>query len=263
MEGTNYRNPNELNSRIQFYQRYGKKEKEWYQWVSEQIDLSESGTILEVGCGSGSLWEQGKWDIGHSSVILTDRSPEMVLSTKEKLVDLYPEFEYSNVSLGDDYNLPFNDKKFDVVIANHVLHLVDDLDTALKELHRVLKPGGSLYTSTKSSRNFEMIDGVLEYIGKDARMNDITQFDLEIASERLNRHFDSVDEYEYTELIQVDNVDALMWFIESKVSFNSKVRQKLRQFLENRIESQSSEYVDEVRSPIEFRKQMGLLHSTK
>lgn len=42
----------------------------------------------------------------------------------------------------DICNLPFNDNQFDVILCNHVLeHILDD-KTAMKELYRVLKPGG-------------------------------------------------------------------------------------------------------------------------
>ncbi|WP_421920382.1 class I SAM-dependent methyltransferase [Marinifilum sp.] len=42
----------------------------------------------------------------------------------------------------DVQNIPFADKKFDVVICNHVLEHVDDDAKALKEFNRILKPGG-------------------------------------------------------------------------------------------------------------------------
>lgn len=42
----------------------------------------------------------------------------------------------------DIHNLPFEDNKFDVAICNHVLEHVDDDIQAMKEIYRVLKPGG-------------------------------------------------------------------------------------------------------------------------
>ena len=40
---------------------------------------------------------------------------------------------------------PFDDNEFDVVIAEHVLEHLDNLIAVVEELHRVLKPGGTLY----------------------------------------------------------------------------------------------------------------------
>lgn len=260
MDCGNYRNPAELNSRIEFYQKYGKKKEGWYQWVSNQIDLSGVSTVLEVGCGSGTLWDQGSWKLEDGKIVLSDRQPEMVMSSRDLISESHLNFEYVTA---DALDLPFPDEEFDVMIANHVLHIVSDLDETLKELHRVLKPGGVLYTSTKSSKNFEMIDDLLDYIGKDSRMNDITQFELETADEKLENHFDYVHQLPYIEHIQVEDADALMWFIESKVSFDQVVRENVYEFIKSRIEDQMNEDIGPVKTPIEFKKKMGLIQSFK
>ena len=48
---------------------------------------------------------------------------------------------------GDGARLPFGDGVFDAVIANHSLEHIDDLGGALKEIGRVVRPGGSLYVA--------------------------------------------------------------------------------------------------------------------
>ena len=260
MTDDNYRNPAQLNSRIEFYQKFGKKRKGWYQWISDQIDLSDGDVVLEIGCGSGTLWDQGTWNLMDGRVLLSDQQPEMVKSARDSISKSHIQFEYLTA---DALDLPFSDEQFEVVIANHVLHLVNDLDRAIKEIHRVLKPGGILYTSTKSSKNFEMIDNILEYIGKDTQMNDIVQFELETADETLSNYFDHVQQEVYIEQIQVDDPDALMWFIESKVSFSPEMREKVRTFLNSRINNPRKKDVGPITSPIEFQKRMGLIRSIK
>src|SRR5690554_1321019 len=42
----------------------------------------------------------------------------------------------------DLHDIPFNDNKFDVIICNHVMEHVDDYEQCMRELYRVLKPGG-------------------------------------------------------------------------------------------------------------------------
>lgn len=63
--------------------------------------------------------------------------------------DLYP--STPDVQRVDMLEMPFEDKTFDLVIANHVLEHVDDDLKALAEIHRVLKPGGHAILQTPYS----------------------------------------------------------------------------------------------------------------
>jgi SAM-dependent methyltransferase len=60
--------------------------------------------------------------------------------------------KYPNVelSVGDVQDLQFADESFDFVMANFMLYHVPDINQALRELKRVLKPGGKLMTATNS-----------------------------------------------------------------------------------------------------------------
>jgi SAM-dependent methyltransferase len=60
--------------------------------------------------------------------------------------DLYP--QSADVRCVDMLNMEFAPNTFDVVIANHVLEHVDDVDKALSEVWRVLKPGGCAILQT-------------------------------------------------------------------------------------------------------------------
>jgi SAM-dependent methyltransferase len=71
--------------------------------------------------------------------------------------DLFPQHE--GVQQIDLHQIPFPDATFDMVICNHMLEHVDDAPTALRELHRVLKPGGRAVCQTpfaaRLTRTFE------------------------------------------------------------------------------------------------------------
>lgn len=64
--------------------------------------------------------------------------------------DLYP--QSPDIERVDMLAMPFEAHTFDVVIANHVLEHVDDVDSALREIRRVLKPGGHAILQTPYSR---------------------------------------------------------------------------------------------------------------
>ena len=96
--------------------------------------------VLEVGCGWGELAEWIARETG-AEVVATDLSPRMVTLARERGVD---------AQLADVQELPFADGEFDVAVAAWMLYHVPDLDRAIGELARVLRPGGRLVAVTNS-----------------------------------------------------------------------------------------------------------------
>lgn len=96
-------------------------------------------SALELGCGTGffllNLKLGGVLDEGH----VTDLSPGMVEVAKRNGAALGFELEGR---VADAETLPYDDDTFDLVIGHAVLHHIPDLDQAMREVLRVLKPGG-------------------------------------------------------------------------------------------------------------------------
>lgn len=96
--------------------------------------------VLEVGCGWGELAEWIARET-RAEVVATDLSPRMVELARERGVD---------ARIADVQDLPFADGEFDVAVAAWMLYHVPDLDLAVAELARVLRPGGRLVAVTNS-----------------------------------------------------------------------------------------------------------------
>lgn len=99
-------------------------------------------TILEAGCGSGAQTLFLAAQNPHSQITSMDMSPEAL----DKAQAAIRSAEITNVRfiLGNIFHLPFPDESFDHVFVCFVLeHLARPLE-ALRHLHRVLKPDGSL-----------------------------------------------------------------------------------------------------------------------
>jgi ubiquinone/menaquinone biosynthesis C-methylase UbiE len=97
------------------------------------------GSALELGCGTGffllNLKLAGVLDEGH----VTDLSPGMVEVAKRNGAHLGFDLEGR---VADAETLPYPDDSFDLVIGHAVLHHIPDLDQSMREVLRVLKPGG-------------------------------------------------------------------------------------------------------------------------
>ena len=94
--------------------------------------------LLEVGCGMGSdLLQFARGGALCTGVDLTPRSIEI----SRHRFSLYG--ERGDFVLSDGEHLPFADESFDVVYSNGVLHHTPDTAGAIREVHRVLRPGGT------------------------------------------------------------------------------------------------------------------------
>lgn len=96
------------------------------------------GRVLEIGIGTGAnlpLYPAGVELVG------VDISPAMLKEAAAKPLGALSGITLREASAVD---LPFPDHEFDSVVASYVMCCVPDLDLALREAVRVLKPGGSL-----------------------------------------------------------------------------------------------------------------------
>jgi SAM-dependent methyltransferase len=99
--------------------------------VVEWLGAKANERILDVGCGDGQLTQR----IAATGARVTgvDASAEMVAAARARGVE---------AEVGNAEALPHPDHTFDAVFSNAALHWVRDQDAMLREVHRVLKPGG-------------------------------------------------------------------------------------------------------------------------
>ena len=113
---------------------------EYAPWMPSLMGFREfpDARLLEIGCGMGSdLLQFARGGAHCTGVDLTPRSVEI----SRHRFQLYG--ERGDFLLSDGEHLPFANESFDVVYSNGVLHHTPDTAGAIREVHRVLRQGGT------------------------------------------------------------------------------------------------------------------------
>ena len=206
-----------LDIRIAFHDKYSTNKQGYGSWLVSNYDIRKGMCVLEVGCGTGSLW------LGHDDLIdkcdrlvLTDLSEGMLKKTKENLGG-NPNVEYR---IEDIQNLSFEDDTFDVVIANAMLYHVPDLPKGLSEVARVLKNGGGFYCATLGENNF--VEKLAEWFrlgGEEFNPNH--NFTMQNGAEKLHAVFDDVTPLYYDDSLHILEIEDLVAYLRSLASFKA------------------------------------------
>ena len=108
-------------------------------WLKDAVgfDHFQNKRLLEVGFGTGTdLLQFARAGAVVTGVDITPRSIEIA----RRRFDVYG--QRGEFLIGDGENLSFPDESFDVVYSFGVLHHTPDTQRAIREVHRVLRPGG-------------------------------------------------------------------------------------------------------------------------
>ena len=112
----------------------------WRKTTVQDSGASNGMYVLDCATGTGDLAFEFKKAVGIDGRVLgTDFCPEMMVTGPEKAErkQLHVDFE-----VADAMNLPYPDDTFDIASISFGIRNVDDPATALKEMARVVKPGG-------------------------------------------------------------------------------------------------------------------------
>jgi len=123
--------------------------------VGEIRKCHPEGIMVDVGCGPGYLVAAMAKSFPHLHIIGADIANEMVQLASKNLSSL--SFgEQVEFRQGDIQALPFDDNAVDFVVSTFSLHHWSEPSHSLKEIHRVLKPGGQflIFDLRRDARRF-------------------------------------------------------------------------------------------------------------
>ncbi len=215
-----YRNSANLEARIALHRRFSVNPQGWFPWLWDRLEkFPAQAKVLELGCGSGAMWTACPERIPSGwSITLSDFSAGMLDSARANLQPLQHPFTFEQI---DAQNIPFPDRTFDLILANFMLYHVPDRPRALKEIHRALKPGGSLIAATTGSQHLSEMHAWMERLDNSQEMIAFRNlFTLQNGLAQLQPLFHPVEILPYVDSLRITEIPPLMAYLRSTTAYS-------------------------------------------
>ncbi len=123
------------------YDRIGTPMRGWAQQVIDDLELRGDETVLDAGCGSGSVTLDLLRKLPDGKIYAVDSSPDMIANLETELAERGITNVVALTASLTDFTLP---EQVDAVFSNAVFHWIPDDDGLFGSLARATKPGGRL-----------------------------------------------------------------------------------------------------------------------
>ena len=149
------------------------------EWGLQQVNVPENAVILDVGCGGGATVRKLAALASQGRVIGLDYSAASVMVSRDTNAK---EIDAGRVQIerGSVAALPFPDRTFDIVTAVETHYYWPDLPAHLREILRVLKPGGTFVVIAETYRGgpLRLLYGIIMPLLRAAFLSDAEHRDL-------------------------------------------------------------------------------------
>lgn len=208
-----YADATNLEARVALHERYSLNRYGWQRWVFDQLDLPDGCCVLELGCGPAGLWVENQARVPDCwQVLLSDFSAGMLRQAARALGAAH-RFDLLRL---DAQAIPLAVACVDAVIANHMLYRVPDLERALAECRRILRPGGRLVAATNGSSHLRELAEMTRDLQPDLPLTGApSAFTLENGIDLLRCWFDHVSLLRYEDELEVTEAEPLVAYVRS------------------------------------------------
>jgi len=148
-------------------------------WALQQLAVPQNATILDVGCGGGRTVQKLATLAPAGKIFGIDYSPASVAVSRDTNADAIRSGRVQ-IAQGSVSGLPFPDCTFDLVTAVETHYYWPDLPVNVREVFRVLKPGGTfaLIAETYRGGPFKLLYGLVMPLLRAAFLTDQQHRDL-------------------------------------------------------------------------------------
>jgi len=141
---------NDLLARIDIHKKYGSRDID--QWMLHRVNPQKGSVILDVGCGAGKqCFLFYKALEGEADITGGDVNPELLEKARQENAKIGNRIKF--IDLDFNQRFPLNDNQFDLVTSCFAIYYSEGINFTISEMHRVIKPGGRLFTTGPMPEN--------------------------------------------------------------------------------------------------------------
>jgi len=139
--------------------------------------LKIDDTVLDFGCGTGLICNEIAENV--RSIYAMDISSNMIEISKNKAKELnIQNIEFARTTIFDER---FKANSFNTIIAFNIFHLLEEPQKYFQRLHQILKPGGTILSSTPCMSEAPFLNRILKifsFIGMTPKLNSFTSSEM-------------------------------------------------------------------------------------
>jgi len=141
---------NDLLARIDIHKKYGSRDID--QWMLHLLNPQKGSVILDVGCGSGKqCFLFYKTLEGDADITGGDINPELLENARQENAKIGNRIKL--IDLNFSRRFPLDNDQFDLLTSCFAIYYSENIPTTISEMHRVIKPGGRLFTTGPMPEN--------------------------------------------------------------------------------------------------------------
>jgi len=212
---------NDLQTRIDIHSKYGSRNID--EWMLDLLKPAAHSIILDVACGSGKqCFSFYNYLHGEASITGGDVNPDLLAQAREANQKIGSPMQFIDL----DFNQPFalESDHYDLASCCFAIYYSENIPLTIHEMHRVLKPGGRLFTSGPMPANKQLFyDIIREATGKTIPpMPGSSRYSTAIYSE-ISRTFSQVETHIFENPLAFESVEPFIAYTRASLSEDRKL----------------------------------------